>query len=503
MKKFKKPLLIAAGVILTLFLLVFLLLFSAPGNAILKPVVQNLATQKSGMKVELGEFRLRFSNFAVNATINECLGVAAAGNYSIFKQSFSVDFNALAEDLSKFGVTLKQKTQLNGTAVGKADDFNITAGGIFAASPLDAFANLQNFTLKNASFAAPKLDLATLLTLGGQKHYATGALGVEAKIADFKGVARLATNGIKLNTNLVKKDFNLTLDAPFGVNFNSATKLDLNSLFTSTEFKLVTPLATATSKDAKFDLNKTKFEANYTLSVPNLAKLEKLINYKLRGAFKGEGEAVFSAQNGVQASLHSNIFKGRLNAHFDGKNAVAKLSKIRIEELLYTANLQKFYLGEANLNATFNTLSGVAVANADITHGQLAKSKVSEAVKTLFGRDITQEIYKDGKFNASLNGEVAAFNADLKSSKSTILVQNGSLNIANEALSAPLNLTIEKTDINILLGGTTSKMTYKIESDYLKNKAKTKAKKEIDKLIDNKLNLKEEQKSLIKGLFGK
>ena len=74
---------------------------------------------------------------------------------------------------------------------------------------------------------------------------------------------------------------------------------------------------------------------------------------------------------------------------------------------------------------------------------------------------------------------------------------------ANAALSAPLNLTIEKTDINILLGGTTSKMTYKIESDYLKNKAKTKAKKEIDKLIDNKLNLKEEQKSLIKGLFGK
>lgn len=165
--------------------------------------------------------------------------------------------------------------------------------------------------------------------------------------------------------------------------------------------------------------------------------------------------------------------------------------------------MQKFYLGEANLNATFNTLSGVAVANADITHGQLAKSKVSEAVKTLFGRDITQEIYKDGKFNASLNGEVAAFNADLKSSKSTILVQNGSLNLTNEALSAPLNLTIEKTDINILLGGTTSKMTYKIESDYLKNKAKTKAKKEIDKLIDNKLNLKEEQKSLIKGLFGK
>jgi len=484
-----------------LLALVFVVLFTSLGNSLVKPYAEKIASEKSGMNITLETFKLRLFSLDVRANINECLTASANGSYSLFGLKFDLDLAAKSNDLTKFGVNLKQESSVAGKAVGRASDFDVKLDGVFASSPLKLDAKVVGYNPKTLNFNATKLDLKTLLALANQPLYATGSVGVDANLVDFKGDVNVKTANVVADVGLIKKQFGAELPVNFKVALVSKTALDLNAMTTVTNANVTTPLATLKATNAAFDLNTTTLNAGYTLNVPNLAKLEKLISYKLNGAFTGTGIVKFDKT--LYATLNSNLFKSTLKAVLNNDKITANMAKFRIEELLYMANLKKVYTGEADLVANYNLTSKSGGADVNVRAGQLAASDVTNAIKMLLKRDVTTEIYKNGTFNVAVKQNDVSVKTDLKSNKSTIKIANGKLDLGTKKLNIPIAFTFEKTDVNATLGGSLDKMTYNIKSNYLADKAKEKATKEVNRFIEKKLNGKggEAVNKLLDGLF--
>ena len=139
-----------------------------------------------------------------------------------------------------------------------------------------------------------------------------------------------------------------------------------------------------------------------------------------------------------------------------------------------------------------------------LKEGHIASTNLTNNIKTFTGKDITKEIYKDGKIYGDIKGDNVIFNVNLSSPKSDIKVTGGTYNTATKMLNAPLVCRLEKTDLNVQISGTTDKLKYDVRSQYLENKVK----KEIGRFLDKKLGKdddasgdKQNLKGLLKGLF--
>lgn len=99
------------------------------------------------------------------------------------------------------------------------------------------------------------------------------------------------------------------------------------------------------------------------------------------------------------------------------------------------------------------------------------------------------------------------FNANMQASRSKISVTNGKLNTKTKALNIPVISNFEKTDINVLITGTTQKPKYKISSNYLKQKLDDAVTKQVGKLLGsgnkNKDDGKDSSNSNVEKLIDK
>lgn len=422
-----------------------------------------------------------------------------SAKYELNTASGDADFNANIPNLglifgskAKTSAYIKANANFKNNAIAKANiDINGLGGNI-------------NATLNNQSLQANinNIQAGNVFAIIAQDELFSGSLNANINLSSLditklNGQGQISLNNAVFNApNLSKMlDVKFPQNSKFNLNAKVSFKDSLakfNALFNS-------DLAKLDELNGIYDLKQNALNADFKASVANLANLAFLSGASINAPLNANGK-VSMVNGALNAKINSDIFGSQTSANYANDTLNASMQKVKIENILSALGYEKFYLGLANTNFKYNLKNAVGEFDADVLEGKLAQNGLTQLINAVFKRDITNEVYENGKVYGTINKNYITLNAKISSPKSNISIEKGVINSATKTLNIPLKANFEKTDLSINITGTTDKPKYNVKSDYLQEKVINKA---FDKLIKNDEKRENTKQILndLKGLF--
>lgn len=422
-----------------------------------------------------------------------------SAKYELNTASGDADFNANIPNLglifgskAKTSAYIKANANFKNNAIAKANiDINGLGGNI-------------NATLNNQSLQANinNIQAGNVFAIIAQDELFSGSLNANINLSSLditklNGQGQISLNNAVFNApNLSKMlDVKFPQNSKFNLNAKVSFKDSLakfNALFNS-------DLAKLDELNGTYDLKQNALNADFKASVANLANLAFLSGASINAPLNANGK-VSMINGALNAKINSDIFGSQTSANYANDTLNASMQKVKIENILSALGYEKFYLGLANTNFKYNLKNAVGEFDADVLEGKLAQNGLTQLINAVFKRDITNEVYENGKVYGTINQNNITLNAKISSPKSNISIEKGAINSATKTLNIPLKANFEKTDLSINITGTTDKPKYNVKSDYLQEKVINKA---FDKLIKNDEKRENTKQILndLKGLF--
>ncbi|MDA3076587.1 AsmA-like C-terminal region-containing protein [Campylobacter sp. JMF_04 NA10] len=399
---------------------VFALLWSDFGNSITKPYIERYLSQKTGFDIKLDKFDLNCDDFDITALINGEISAHLVGKYDIFSKSFDTNYELNAKDLKSFGVALDgEAISLNGRVLGNMQKISANGAGRAFDSDVKFLANLTDFMPTDLQIVAPNLNVAKILAVAGQPLYATGNVAINSNIIAKNGApegsATIKSQNLLLNEKALK-DLNITI--PSGVKIALNSDISVSEGIAKATSEISSNLANLSAKQSVFDMQKRTLQSDFTLSVPELKNLAKIINYETSGDLLASGELISDFKDFTLKNTNINAFKNGLKAVINGAyNAPSKDGKasanFAISDFAKLSHItgQKFSgsgKGVADITLKSGKLANLAL-NLDALGGNLIASgnlsALSVRVKSLNLAVITSFLGLEAIGNGAINGE--------------------------------------------------------------------------------------------------
>ncbi|WP_104712646.1 hypothetical protein [Helicobacter cetorum] len=465
-----------------------------------------------------GEHALINSNFKSNViNIN-----AQKTTFNLKKQELASDYQILIAHLDVLknivGANLKGALEIKGQFKGDFNEPNKplqTDGTInLAHNLLDYEVILENNQVKKLDVSSKDMTLAKLLAVAKQPQYANAPISLEANlsnVAPLEGSLKLSMDKGQVNTMLVNKDFKLNLKGPVSFDFTNETDFKDNKALSDTKF--TSTLANLEALKSVYDISSLQLNTPYTLEVPNLAKLQGIINQKLKGSLKLNGNVEQNPKL-LKISGNSSLLDGKLDFVFLNNELKANLSHISLLKTLEMLAYPGFFNSSANASLNYNLNTEQGVLNANLIKGQFVKSHFSELINAFANFDITKEVYEDVKISSQINQKRLVSNVDMKSRLTNLSINKGLVDLNKNQMNMLVNAEILKLAFGILLKGDINHPKISLNlNEMARQKAKQAIQKglkdimkddNVKKGLDNLLKddkLKDKLQQGLKGLF--
>ena len=430
----KKFVLWILGIILALFVLIFCVLFTPPGNALLKPIIQGQIDKYAPIKLDLEKFSLGISSVELKIAHNDAIIITLGGDFSLFSQTLDLALKVDARDIAVLGELVDTPLQgsfvINTTAKGSLEYLEVNTTSDIAKSFTDIRVTLQDFTPTAILANIKDAQIKEFLAMAGIKPYASGSLSLEADIKgdkdmNFNGNALLQIAQGLVDSTLIKKDFDIdvpkttfvtTLNALFDMdklNHDFSFNGNIGNIHSSGQTLLKT-LSTNTS---------------YAVDLSDLSAFTPLVGMPIRGSFNTKGE-VKGGMESLEIKGSSNIASSNTSYEALLKNLApdtikAQVSNLKLDTLLWMIYMPRYADMRLNLNAVVSELDKGLSSKSDLT---LTGTTNNAVMKKEFDLDMPNT-----KFNLT----------------SGVVLKQG-IGEANSKLDSDIaNLNLAKTQINL------------------------------------------------------
>lgn len=430
----KKFVLWILGIILALFVLIFCVLFTPPGNALLKPIIQGQIDKYAPIKLDLEKFSLGISSVELKIAHNDAIIITLGGDFSLFSQTLDLALKVDARDIAVLGELVNTPLQgsfvINTTAKGSLEHLEVNTTSDIAKSFTDIRVTLQDFTPTAILANIKDAQIKEFLAMAGIKPYASGSLSLEADIKgdkdmNFNGNALLQIAQGLVDSTLIKKDFDIdvpkttfvtTLNALFDMdklNHDFSFNGNIGNIHSSGQTLLKT-LSTNTS---------------YAVDLSDLSAFTPLVGMPIRGSFNTKGE-VKGGMESLEIKGSSNIASSNTSYEALLKNLApdtikAQVSNLKLDTLLWMIYMPRYADMRLNLNAVVSELDKGISTKTDLT---LTGTTNNAVMKKEFDLDMPNT-----KFNLT----------------SGVVLKQG-IGEANSKLDSDIaNLNLAKTQINL------------------------------------------------------
>ena len=471
----------------------YYLLFTGNGNDTLKPFINDyISTQSGDYDIDLKNFRLTPSTIDLNITVNKSLDANINGDLNLLSQEFDLKYLLFSKSFKMKDFKLDEKIDLKGTVKGTPQKISLEGLGKAINSNLKYSLKTDDKEIHDIHIDVEKGSLRSFLLLANQKPYLAGKfdLHVDMPKLDIEnptGKGSLVLHQGKVNRDLIKEDFNLTLPKDF--QYSADIHSNVKGSYASLDGKLKTTLADLFLKEGKIYIKSKKVETNYTLDVPKLSRLEPITGKKLRGALKATGVAEFD--KGVKISGNSKSFGGDISYVLKESKLDAKIASVPLTNIFHTLIAPKIFEGMIFGDVTYDLTTSKGKIDTKIDTVQLLPNQVTDILKNYVNIDLTKERYNQTTFTADLDDNLITFDFDAKSKKSYIAVKEGLVEKDKNTIDAKFDIKIDGKDFSGVIKGDMKKPKVKLDSSkYLKQKVS----KEIGKFIDKKISDKTKQK---------
>ncbi len=498
-----KYLLSIVGLLVLLLGLVYALLFTAPGNAVVQPLLESRIAQNVPVPTKLERFVLRPDRFEVLLKIGTDSSIGAKGTIRLAAQAidatYTVDIKELADLQKLTGAKLKGPFRTEGTIRGDKESMAVEGRSDVAQSDTRYRLELVSMKPNNLTATLSHLQIGRVLFMVGQPDYAEGDVDVEARITNLDPdrldgtIVTKVRNGL-LHPAPIKKDFNLTI--PSDLTFKADIDTGLKGSEAVSKIDLVTSVARLSSKALRYDIKKGALHTDYRLDIPELGKLVFLTRQPMRGNLRVTGDAEIS-KKGLRATAHSETLGGAIDALFE--NGVADVTVKNIQTVALTDMLLYPHVFDSRANAklSYDTIKQLGTLHAELLNGQILPNKMSLILQQMANFDITKEVYERTTVDTKIIRKKLISDLYMKSRLTEIRSRKGQIDLENGTIDTTLLIKIRKTEVPVEIKGAITEPKIKVKtSALLRSKAKEELKKHLPKELE-----KSPAGELLKGLF--
>jgi hypothetical protein len=332
------------GMLLLIVATIYIVAFTGFGNSILRPIIEDKIKEQTKLDSKLEVFSVSMNDFKIVLQLNKNNTIAAQGSYSLFSQSFNIKYKVDLQELTTLqpltSTQLQDSFFTDGTVKGNTKLFTVLGKSDVAKSKTDYKVVMSEMNPSSIIATVEKADLESLLHILNQKPYASADVSLDVNFKNITqhkldGDIRLITNKGKLNSQVMKKDFNITIPpTAFAMHLNAKLKGDAVDY----TYVLNSNLAKITSAGNVIP-QPLHVKAKYALHVKELAVLKPITSADIRGKLNLDGTVVGNKEkmtiDGKSDIASSNTTFLAVLHDFAPKSVEADIKKLKLQKLLY------------------------------------------------------------------------------------------------------------------------------------------------------------------------
>ena len=302
------------GIILSLVILVYVVVFTPFGNSLVAPFIEAKIKEQTKLDSRLETFLLSMKDFEILLYLNDNNTLHLKGNYSLLSQTFDAKYKVALENLKTLKPLTNQLLQgdfhTDGEAKGDMKFIEVNGVSDVAKSNTSYHVELTEFNPTSIIAKVKRLKLQQLLYMLNQTQYASSDVDLNINFKNITphamdGDIRLKTKNGKLNTRVMKKDFDVIIP-PTAFSMKLDAKLKGDDI--DYRYNLLSNLAKITSS-GKVLPKPLKLNIKYGLDIKELAVLKPITNVDVKGDLKASGTL-----KGIENNLINKIsMKGSLD----------------------------------------------------------------------------------------------------------------------------------------------------------------------------------------------
>ncbi len=510
----KKLLYTILALLLIGLLTTYLILFTEWGNQIIASYIEKKINPNERY-LSVKTFKLRFNSLDFKAQANDDSTLILKGDFSLLKQSVDLNYHIDIKNLRSFKdlipYPLRGAIVTSGNIKGHRKALMIQGVSNVAQSHTAYNALLDDFKLSHLNLNTKDANLEDLLYLFNRPAYANAKVSLQADFNSLKpleGHLILTANNALINNALINQMFHLNLKDTLVFNLSHLSNFKEDKAISDTI--LTSPLANFTALKSEYLFSILKLNAPYTLEIPNLAKLQNMINHPLKGSLTLKG-AIEQSPKLLKVSGHSNLLDGTLDFTLLNKDLKGHFSNISTLKALDLFHYPKFFQSIADANLDYDLSAKQGALKARLKNARFLKNAFSDFLYSISKFDITKEIYNDANLVSQINQQRLLSNLSLKSPKTQLKIHNGLLDLNTKQMDMLMDAEILKFIFKMKLQGNMHQPKFSLIlnekaiqqnlqqglKEILKNDT---LKKGLDHLLkDDKL--KEKLEKGLKGLF--
>ena len=365
------------GILTTLVVTVYVVAFTPFGNGLLKPLVESKVKEQTKLESKVSTFSLTMSEFEILLELNSNNTILIKGNYSPFSQAFNLAYRVRLDNLDSLkelvGSPLQGKLHTEGKVKGDMSFIEVDGKSDVGQSDTTYHVELTDLNPTSIIAKVKNAKLSSLLYLGAQSQYASAKINLDVNFKNIKpgeldGDILLITENAKIDSQLMKKDFDVTIpNTSFAMKLDARLKGDDVDYNYDLSSSLFTILSSGNVKPEPLQTDLT-----YSLNIKELAVLKPIIGTDLRGKFKLNGTVKGSKEklivSGKSDLAESDTKFEAVLKDFAPATIVATVKNLKLKKVLYMANQPHYtdgvlFLNADITNATIGSLKGKVVTN--------------------------------------------------------------------------------------------------------------------------------------------
>jgi len=455
------------GIIVFLFTIVYISLFSNFGNSIASPYIEKEIRKLTKLDSKLLRYRLSLSEIDFILEINKENKVRIYGDYSPFSRTLNLNYVAQMNKLSTLEPLIQKKligkNYSYANIVGDISNINIIGRSKIAMANTTYKINIQDLKLKSLIAKSKNLDLKSLANMFGEKSYIDAKVDLDINLNSLTkhqllGNVKISSSKASFNKELIKKDFGISMPNRNLFRFNSLSTLKGDDIFSKIDFN--SKLVHIKTKELKYNTITKAIESDYDLYVPSLNSLYFLTHRKIKGNLSAYG--IISKSKNLDISIFSKVADAKIVANLHNTDLTAD---IKMKNTAKT--FDKLYYPKI-INATMDARLKMNIAHGDgnlkskIKNGVFSKNKLFKLVKDYAKLDMYKESFV-GNMDAKIDRERLLIDLDLFSEHSSISTKKTKLNIKTKQVNSLLTLESNTNALDVKLSGDVSKPNVELQ----------------------------------------
>lgn len=443
----KKVALWILGVIGGLILITICVLFTPPGNAIVKSIAQGQIDKYSPIKLDIQTFSLGFSSINVNIAHSDKILITLDGDFSLFSQMIDMILKVDAKDISVLGELAG--TPLNGsfivktTAKGTLNHLEVNTTSDIAKSITDIRVLLQDYSPASVVANIKDMQINEILAIAGIKPYASGMLNIEADIKgdtdmNFNGNALLNLTQGLVDSKLIKEDFEV--DVPkttFVITLN--TLFDMDKLKHDLSFNSNIGNIHSVGQTSLKELNTN---TTYSINLSDLSAFTPLVGMPIRGNLNTKGEAIggmesLDIKGSSDIATSATIYEATLK-QLAPHSAELHVKNLRLDTLLWMIYMPRYATMNLNLDSIISDFDKGISTNTTLT---LSGTTNNEVMRKEMDLDMPNTSFTL-KSKIDIAKGVGEANSSIDSSIAQAKLTKTQINLNDIAFEAPYELNI-------------------------------------------------------------